>query len=310
MQKKIVFMGTPNFSVPILKSIYKNNFLVEAVYTQPPKKSQRGQKINKSPINKIAENLGITCRVPNILKDNKEEYEFLKKLNPDIVIVVAYGQIIPKEFIEICKLGFINVHGSILPKWRGAAPIQRSIINLDKETGISIMKISEKLDSGPVCGVYKIKINPNDNTQEISKKLSLLASEKIIIEIKDILEGKAKFVEQNHTQATYAKKITKSEGLIDWADSPEKIIGKVNGLFPVPGAFFIYNEERYKVLKAEITKNKGQIGEVLTNDLEIACGDNQSLRILKIQRQGKKPQDIKEFILGSQIKKGTNLINA
>ena len=310
MQKKIVFMGTPDFSVPILKSIYKNNFLIKAVYTQPPQKSQRGQKINKSPINVMAESLGIPCRTPTILKNSKEEYEFLKKINPDIIIVVAYGQIIPNEFFKLCKLGFINIHGSILPKWRGAAPIQRSIMNLDNETGISIMKISEKLDSGPVCGVYKIRINPDDNAQKISKKLSQLASEKIITKIKDILEGKAKFVEQNHDQATYAKKINKSEGLIDWAESTKKILGKVNGLFPTPGAFFIYNKERYKILRAEITKNKGRIGEVLTNDLEIACGDNMSLKVLEIQRQSKKPQKIEEFILGTQIKKGTNLINA
>ncbi len=302
-------MGTPEFSVPILKSLYDNNFLIETVYTQHPKRSQRGQKITKSPVNKIADSLSIQCRTPKTLKNNREELEFLKRLNPDIVIVVAYGQLIPKEFLDICKLGFINIHGSILPKWRGAAPIQRSIMNLDKETGISIMKISEKIDSGPVCGIYKIKINHGENAKEISKKLSLLASEKIIVEIKNILENKSKFVDQNHNQATYAKKIDKSEGLIDWQDNVEKILGKVNGLFPTPGAFFMYNSERYKILRAEISENEGKVGEVLTNDLEIACGGNKSLKILEIQRQGKKPQKVKEFILGSQIKKGVILIN-
>ncbi len=309
MQKKIVFMGSPEFSVPILKSIYENNFLIEAVYSQPPQKSQRGQKINKSPINQLADSLGIDCRTPVSLKNNNAELEFLKKTNPDIVIVVAYGQIIPKEFLKLCKLGFINVHGSILPKWRGAAPIQRSIMNLDSETGISIMKIKEELDSGPVCAIYKIELNPSDNAYEISKKLSLLAAEKIIIEINNILSGKAKFVEQSHELATYAAKINKSEGLINWKEDAKKIFGKVNGLFPIPGAFFIYKDERYKVLKAEIVKNQGNAGEVLTNDLEVACGDNYSLKILEIQRQGKKPQKIEEFILGSQIKKGASLIN-
>ena len=309
MQKKIVFMGTPEFSVPILKSIYENNFLIEAVYTQPPQKSQRGQKLNKSPINQLADSLGINCRTPASLKKNYEELEFIKKINPDIVIVVAYGQIIPKEFLEICKLGFINIHGSILPKWRGAAPIQRAIMNLDKETGISIMKIKEKLDSGPVCAVHKIELNPCDNTFEVSKKLSLLAAEKIIIEINNILNGKAKFVEQNHELVTYAAKIDKSEGLINWNEDAKKIFGKVNGLFPIPGAFFIYKNERYKILKAKIDKNQGNAGEVLTNDLEVACGDNHSLKILEIQRQGKKPQKIEEFILGSQIKKGASLLN-
>ena len=309
MQKKIVFMGTPEFSVPILRSIHENNFSIEAVYTQPPQKSQRGQKLNKSPINQLADSLGINCRTPASLKNNNEELEFIKKINPDIVIVVAYGQIIPKEFLEICKLGFINIHGSILPKWRGAAPIQRAIMNLDKETGISIMKIKEKLDSGPVCAIYKIELNPSDNAFEVSKKLSLLAAEKIIIEINNILNGKAKFVEQNHELVTYAAKIDKSEGLINWKEDAKKIFGKVNGLFPIPGAFFIYKNERYKILKAKIDKNHGNAGEVLTNDLEVACGDNHSLKILEIQRQGKKPQKIEEFILGSQIKKGASLLN-
>ena len=302
-------MGTPEFSVPILKSIYENNFSIEAVYTQPPQKSQRGQKLNKSPINQLADSLDINCRTPASLKNNYEELEFIKKINPDIVIVVAYGQIIPKEFLEICKLGFINIHGSILPKWRGAAPIQRAIMNLDRETGISIMKIKEKLDSGPVCAVYKIKLNPIDNAFEVSKKLSLLAAEKIIIEINNILNGKAKFVEQNHELMTYAAKIDKSEGLINWKEDAKKIFGKVNGLFPIPGAFFIYKNERYKILKAKIDKKQGNAGEVLTNDLEVACGDNHSLKILEIQRQGKKPQKIEEFILGSQIKKGASLLN-
>ena len=143
------------------------------------------------------------------LKNNANEYEFLKKLNPDIVIVVAYGQIIPKEFLKLCKLGFINIHGSILPKWRGAAPIQRSIMNLDKETGISIMKLVETLDSGPVSNIHKIKLDQNDNAEEISEKLSFLAAKKILDEIDDILDDKAKFIDQDHSKASYAKKIEK-----------------------------------------------------------------------------------------------------
>ena len=310
MEKKIVFMGTPKFSVPILKSLHENGFSISAVYTQPPQKSQRGQKINKSPVQQIAEALNIECRTPNSLKDNQKELIYLKKLNPDIVIVVAYGQIIQKQFLELKNTKFINIHASILPKWRGAAPIQRSIMNLDKETGISIMKIAEKLDSGPTCNIYKIKIDTKNNSEEISKKLSELASKKIVLEIKNILEGKAKFIEQNHNQATYAKKINKSEGLINWNESAEKIIGRINGLYPFPGAFFIYNNERYKILKGEIAKGKGKMGEVLENELVIACGKDQSIKILKIQREGKKPQKIEDFILGSQIKKGSNLNNA
>ena len=158
MPKKIVFMGTPMFAVPILKSLYQNGYPISNVYTQPPQKSQRGQRINKSPIQGIAETLNLDFKTPKSLKDSNEEYESFKKIEADLVVVVAYGQIIPKEFLSLSKKGFINIHASILPRWRGAAPIQRSIINLDKETGVSIMKIAEKLDTGPVCNLSLIHI--------------------------------------------------------------------------------------------------------------------------------------------------------
>jgi len=309
MPKKIIFMGTPMFAVPILKSLYQNGYPISVVYTQPPQKSQRGQKINKSAIQNISETLNIEFRTPNSLKNNSEEYQFLKELNADLAIVVAYGQIIPKNFLDLTKKGFINIHGSILPKWRGAAPIQRSIMNLENETGISIMKIAEDLDSGPVSNTYKIKINRNQNAQEISEKLSYLAAEKVLDDIDNILEDNAKFINQDHSKATYAKKIDKKEGLIDWNMEAVKILGKINGLIPIPGAYFNFNGERYKILKAEIGTGKGEVGEVLSDKLEIVCGKNQSLKILEIQRQGKKPQKINEFMLGSQIKKGSKISN-
>ena len=309
MPKKIIFMGTPLFAVPILKSLYQNGYPISVVYTQPPQKSKRGHKINKSPIQSISETLNIDFRTPQILKDNKEEYKFLNELNADLAIVVAYGQIIPKSFLNLTKKGFINIHGSILPKWRGAAPIQRSIMNLDSETGVSIMKIEEELDSGPVSNIYKINIDQNSNAQEISEKLSILAAEKILDDIDDILEDKAKFIDQDHSKATYAKKIDKKEGQINWNTEALKIIGKINGLFSVPGAFFNFDGERYKILKAEIGNGRGKAGEVISNNLEIACANNQSIKILEIQRQGKKPQKIGEFMLGSKIKKGLVILN-
>ena len=300
-------MGTPMFAVPILKSLYQNGYPISNVYTQPPQKSQRGQRINKSPIQGIAETLNLDFKTPKSLKDNNEEYESFKKIEADLVVVVAYGQIIPKEFLNLSKKGFINIHASILPRWRGAAPIQRSIMNLDKETGVSIMKIAEKLDTGPVCNTYKIDLDNNLNAQDIGEKLSLLAAEKILDNIDDILDDKATFIEQDHSKATYASKIQKSEGEIDWTESAKNIIGKINGLYPTPGAFFIYNGERYKILKAEIGNGIGNPGEVISDYLEIVCGKNQSIKITEIQRQGKKPQNIGEFMLGSQIKKGSKI---
>ena len=299
-------MGTPMFAVPILKSLYQNGYNISCVYTQPPQKSKRGQKINKSPIQGISETLNLEYRTPPVL-NNEEEYNFLNSLDADLAIVVAYGQIIPKKFLSLTKTGFINIHASLLPKWRGAAPIQRSIMNLDQETGISIMRIAEKLDTGPVCNNYKIQLNENLNALEISEKLSNLAAEKILDNVDDILEDKANFVEQDHLNATYASKIQKTEGQINWDENAEKIIGKINGLYPSPGAFFMFNGERYKILKAQIGRAQGNPGLVLSDNLEIACGNNQSIIIKEIQRQGKRPQSIGEFIQGSQIKKGLKI---
>ena len=300
-------MGTPMFAVPILKSLYQNGYPISHVYTQPPQRSQRGQKINKSPIQGIAETLNLEFKAPESLKNNDEEFEYFKKIDADLAIVVAYGQIIPKEFLNLTKKGIINIHASLLPKWRGAAPIQRSIINLDKETGISFMKIAEELDTGPVCNIYKINLENNLNASDVADKLSQLAAEKILDNIDDILEDKANFIEQDHSKATYASKIKKAEGEINWSNNAKDINGKINGLYPVPGAFFIHKGERYKILKAEIGNGIGNPGEVVSNYLEVACGDSQSIKIKEIQREGKKVQNIGEFMLGSQIRKGITI---
>ena len=296
-------MGTPMFAVPILKSLYQNGYPISDVYTQPPQKSQRGQRINKSPIQGIAETLNLEFRTPKFLKNNNEEFEYFKSINADLAVVVAYGQIIPKEFLNLTKKGFINIHASILPAWRGAAPIQRSIMNLDKETGITIMKIAEQLDTGPICNTYKINLENNLNAQDISEQLSSLAAEKILDNIDNILDDKAKFIEQNHAQATYASKIQKLEGKINWDENALNIIGKINGLYPVPGAFFIFKGERYKILKADIGNGIGNPGKVVSDYLEVACGNRQSIKIKEIQRQGKKPQNMVNLCLVHRSKK-------
>ena len=303
-------MGTPIFSVPILKSLYQNGYPVSVVYTQPPNKSQRGQKLKNSPIHNISEILNLEVRTPLNLKNNENEYNYLKNLNADLAIVVAYGQIIPEEFLNLTKHGFINIHASLLPKWRGAAPIQRSIMNLDKETGISFMKIVKQLDEGPVCKKLNIKVSEKDNFQTLSDKLSSLASENMLDIIDDIFEEKVLYEEQNHEEATYANKILKSEGEIKWTENAENILGKINGLYPSPGAWFVYKGERYKILNAELGFKSDQAGKVVDNNLEIACGNNKSIKVIQIQRQGKNIQNIGEFMLGSSIKKDTNLNNA
>jgi len=305
MDKKIAFLGTPEFAVPILRSIIENGYKILCVFSQPPRKSHRGQKINKSPVNILSEEFGIQIKTPNKIED---ELEFIKSLNLDIAIVVAYGQILPEQILKLSKKGFINIHASLLPKWRGAAPIQRSLINMDKNTGISIMKINQKLDEGPVCNKYQINILENENAKSLSERLSKLASEKIIENINEILNENIKFDEQDHNQATYAKKIEKSEGKINWNDTAEKILAKINGLFPKPGAWFKFQNQRYKILKANLSKKTGKIGEIIDKDLTISCGLN-SIKVIEIQREGKKSQLAEDFLLGSKLKEGIILNN-
>ncbi len=305
MLKKIVFMGTSVFAVKILKSLYQNGYPIATVYTQAPKKSNRGMRVTKSPVHSISETLSLEVRTPVTLKNNQEEYEYLKNIDADMCLVIAYGQIIPESFLNLTKKGFINIHASLLPKYRGAAPIQRAIMNLEKKTGISVMKINSQLDEGPVCKSYEIDINEKDSLDDLSEKLSDLAVEKILDDIDDILDDKAKFKNQDHSKATYAKKINKKESSIDWNTPAKSVIAKINGL---NGAHFIFQGARYKILKAELNNLSGKPGEIIGDSLEIACKEK-SIKVMMIQREGKKPQKTPEFLLGSQIKKGLFLSN-
>ena len=305
MSQKIVFMGTPEFSVPTLESLVNSNHKVLAVYSQPASKANRGQKLIPSRVEVFAKENSLNLRTPDSL-DNNQEYNYLKKLEPDIVVVIAYGKIIPKKFLNLSKYGFVNVHASLLPKWRGAAPIQRSIMNLDNQTGISIMKIVEELDAGPVMHQDKIQINENVDALTLSKVLSKLGAKSIINAIDEIVEGKARFQEQNHSKATYAKKILKTEGRINWNQSAKKVLAKINGLNPNPGAWFEYKNERFKVWKAEIVNKNSDSGKTVDDQLTIAC-NKQSIKILEIQKEGKSRQLTDQFLLGNKIKEGTNI---
>ena len=306
MSQKIVFMGTPEFSVPTLESLVNSNNQILAVYSQPASKANRGQKIIPSKVETFAKELSLNLRTPENLNNDKE-YNYLKELNPDIVIVIAYGKIIPKKFLNLSKHGFINVHASLLPKWRGAAPIQRSIMNLDNQTGISIMKIVEELDAGPIMHQDKIQINENIDTLTLSKVLSKLGANSILNAVNKIEKGEAKFQEQNHSEATYAKKISKIEGQINWKESAKKVLAKINGLNPNPGAWFQFNKERYKVWKAKIVNENSEPGKTVDDKLTIACKE-QSIKILEIQKEGKNKQAIDQFLLGNKIKQGEKIM--
>ena len=303
MSLKIVFMGTPEFSEPTLATLISNKFNVIKVYTQPPQKSKRGQKVNASPIEKFSKKNKINFRNPSNLNIDKE-LKIFKELSPDIAVVVAYGKIIPKNFLAIPKFGFINIHASLLPKWRGAAPIQRAIMNEDKKIGVSIMKISEKLDSGPVLSSKDFELDQKATHGEIEKKLSTIGANLLIESLKNIVSGKSKFMDQIDSEATYAKKIDKNETKINWHLDANKVIAHVHGLSPKPGAWFEYENERFKILRVKKNSANGKPGSVLNENLTVACKFN-SVQILELQRQGKNKQTSKEFLLGKKINCGS-----
>ena len=305
MSFNIVFMGTPEFSVPTLEALIKNKFNILTVYTQPPTKSKRGQKINSSPVEEFAKENKINFKSP-ININSKEAFKFFQELSPDIVVVVAYGQIIPKSFLSTARFGFINLHASLLPKWRGAAPIQRAIMNGDKKIGISIMKVEEKLDSGPVLLSKELTLDKNAIHGEVEKKLSIMGADLLIESLKKIQAGSSQFIEQNHSEATYAKKIDKKETKINWNLDANKVLAHIHGLSPSPGSWFEYEKERFKILKAKVSTDRGKPSLVLDKNLTIGCKTD-SIQILELQRQGKNKQTYKEFLKGKKINKGSIL---
>jgi methionyl-tRNA formyltransferase len=304
MALNIIFMGTPDFAVPILKSINNLNHNVLEVYTQPPNKKNRGQKIQNSPIHDFSNKLNLPVRCP--IAFDEEEINHIKKLNPDLVIVVAYGKILPVKLLNLDKVLFINVHASLLPRWRGAAPIQRAIMNLDHETGVSIMKIVTKLDAGPVLLQSKIKITKEINYKELSSQMSELGAKLILDTLKLIESKRTDFTQQNESEATYAKKIEKSETKINWNDDAEKIVAKINAFSPNPGCWFELNRNRIKIIKAKKVIGEGMPGTILNDKFTIACSKN-AIQIIELQKEGKQKIKADEFLKGNKIKTGQSL---
>ena len=302
MAMKIIFMGTPNFAVPILKAIHEAEHKILEVYTQPASKSGRGQKINHSNIFYCAKQLNLKVRSPENL-GTSEEINHIKKLEPDLVVVVAYGKILPPTLLNIDKLLFINVHASLLPKWRGAAPIQRAIMNMDSETGVSIMKIIPQLDAGPVMLQKKIKISKELSYEDLSKKMSSIGSKLILEAINLIKINKANFIEQNEANASYAKKIDKKESKINWGEDARNVIAKINALNPTPGCWFDLLGSRIKILKAKEVNITGQPGLILNENFTIACFKN-AIQVLELQKEGKKKITTQEFLKGNKLKIG------
>ena len=298
---RILFMGTAPFAVPSLKKIVSSNNHLVGVYTSPAKKANRGMKFSISPVAEFAEAKNIEISSPPSISSS-EELKKLQEMNLDMIIVVAYGLILPEEVINLPKLGCFNVHASLLPRWRGAAPIQRAMIEGDQTTGVTIMKMDKGLDTGDIGLQKEIKIE-QQNYSELEKELANEGAE-LLINFIDRLDGSIQFTKQNDTQACYAKKIQKQEALIDWTENAEKINRRINAYNPSPCAWFSLNNKRIKILKAEVIHEKGEAGKIMIKEFLIGCGIN-SIRPLLLRVEGKQDCTINDFLLGHKIEVGS-----
>jgi len=293
-------MGTPEFSVPILNALIENYNII-AVVTQPDKKVGRKQILTPSPIKKIALANKFEILQPEKIKNNTEFIRHLKELNPDLIVVAAYGLILPKEILDIPKYGVINVHASLLPKYRGASPIQSVILNGDKETGVTIMQVNEKMDEGDILTQAKVEIASDETSESLHNKLSILGNKLLLETLPKWLNKKIKPQEQNESQATYCKLINKEDGKIDLYKSPIELERRVRALNPWPGTWLNWNGKKLKLLKVKLlnVENKRNIGEVfkIRDGLAVVCIED-ALEILKLQPEGKKPMTAKEFLNG------------
>ena len=304
--KKIIFMGTPDISAEYLSALLKENIPISAVFTQSPKRQSRGMKLIKSAVHTLANNKNIDVYHPENF-DN-EIINVLKEMDPDLIIVMAYGKILPKDILELPKHGCINIHLSILPRWRGAAPIEHSLINGDKETGISIIKLIEKLDSGPIIVQKKLIIPENCNKLQLTDNLNKIGTKLLVNTIPFILNDEISLKIQDEKNATYANKITSKNRKINFNNSMRDILNQVKAHSPKPGAWFFLNKERIKLIDAKKGNSKGKLSTILNNKFEIACNDG-SIEPLILQREGKNIVTKDEFLRGFKLKLG-DIINA
>jgi len=301
---KIIFMGTPDFSIKPLKVLLGSAHKIIAIYSQPSRKSGRGMRVNKTPVHAFGEDEKIPVYTPQNFK-NDNEIAFIKDLNPDIIIVCAYGLILPKKILDIPKFGCLNIHASILPRWRGAAPIERSIMNGDEETGITFMLMDEGLDTGMILKKFPIKIDQCMNAKSLHDKLSLLASDNLIDTLCSYVNDEIQPYNQEKEGITYADKIQKIECRISWRKSADEVLHLIRGLSPYPGAWFLSKKnKRVKVLDARVSqiKNNFKPGEVISEKV-IACGES-AIEILSVKPEGKKVMNIEDYLRGNSMSVG------
>ena len=303
---KIVYMGTPDFAVPCLDRLIESGHEVLGVFTQPDKKVGRKQVLTPPPVKVAAEKNGIPVFQPNTLKDGKG-LEIIKELSPDVIIVAAYGKILPRDILDYPKYGCVNVHASLLPKYRGAAPIQWAVINGDKETGVTIMQMADGIDTGDMLLVQKTEIGINETSEELFERLSVIGADALIEALTLIERGEAVATPQPNGDFGYASMISKDMSAIDWCKSAFEVHNLIRGLQTWPCASTVINGKAVKIHKSVLSLDSGnEAGEIVNNKniLTVSCGDGKCIDILEIQPEGKKKMDIKSFLAGNQINIG------
>ncbi|MDB5447391.1 MAG: fmt [Phenylobacterium sp.] len=306
---RLAFLGTPEFSVSVLAALVEAGHEIACAYSQPPAPRGRGQALKPSPVQAFAEAHGIPVRTPASMRD-PAEIEAFRALGADAAVVVAFGQILPAAVLEAPRLGSFNLHASLLPRWRGAAPIQRAIMAGDEVTGVEVMRMTEGLDEGPVLATATVRIGPLDTAGAVQDRLAAAAAELIVRTLPEIEAGRAVDTAQAEDGVTYAKKIRPKEARIDWTRPGREVDRKIRGLSPFPGAWFLLptdkGEVRVKALLCAFEDADGAPGTVLDERLLVACGEG-AVRLLKVQREGRAAQDAEVFLRGQPVAAGTTL---
>ncbi|GAA0549922.1 methionyl-tRNA formyltransferase [Rhizomicrobium palustre] len=305
MTLRLAFMGTPDFAVPLLAELIAEGHDIAAVYSQPARPKGRGLQEEPTPVAKLALNHGLLVRTPVSLKNAEAQADFAA-LNLDIAVVAAYGLLLPKAILDAPRLGCWNLHGSLLPRWRGAAPVQRAIMAGDEKTGVMVMRMEEGLDTGPVLMTEETPI-ARKTAGELTDELAKTGAKLMARTLREMEAGNLAAMPQPEEGATYAKKILKDEARIDWTKSAAAVDAHIRGLSPWPGAFTEANGERLKILYAEPVSGSGAPGTVLDDQLTIACGEG-AVRLIRLQRPGKSAMVASDLLRGWQLPKGTKLV--
>lgn len=307
---RIIFMGTPDFAVPTLMEIVGQGHEVVAVYSQPPRPAGRGMEERKTPVHEKAELLGLPVFTPLSLKSEEEQAKFAA-LDADVAVVVAYGLLLPKAILDAPEHGCLNLHGSLLPRWRGAAPIQRAIMAGDGETGVEVMRMGEGLDTGPVCMVERIAISDEMTAGDLHDKMMVLGADLMVRALAALSRGALSETEQAEDGVLYAQKIEKAESRVDFARPATEVHNHIRGLSPFPGAWCEMEikgkRQRVKILRSQLVEGEGEPGTLLSEDMTIACKDG-AIRLLELQRAGKGAMKAQDFQRGAGLEVGESLI--